>query len=200
MNSIEAKIGLKTRLEELRKQLTELTDFNNRARWFEYGEKSNKFFLNLNKIQTKQKLISEIENEGIRYSGQQQVAQGIRNFYSKLYEERKYTHKDETDQNIDDNEENNFFKHCPTISNTQKSQMDAVLTLKELELALISCKDSAPGQDSIPYSVYKQYWKMLGCFIKEAWDYSIQTGKMPPSHIETIITLLPKEGKDLKEI
>jgi len=195
MNSIEiAKIGLKNRLESLRKQVTDLIDFNNRAKWFEFGEKSNKYFLNLTKTQEKQKLISEIESDGSKYRGQQQVAQGIRSFYSKLYEERKDESKDRK------NEDNTFFKHCPKLSDTQKSQMDAEVSLKELEAALISCKDSAPGQDGIPYSVYKQYWKMLGKFIKEAWDHSIQTGKMPPSHIETIITLLPKEGKNLKEI
>ena len=36
--------------------------------------------------------------------------------------------------------------------------------------------------------------------IKNALDYGIQSVKMPPSHLETVITLLPKEGKDLKEI
>jgi hypothetical protein len=30
--------------------------------------------------------------------------------------------------------------------------------------------------------------------------YSIQTGTLPPSHIESVITLLPKEGKNTKEI
>ena len=36
--------------------------------------------------------------------------------------------------------------------------MDADLTLQELLDALMSCSDSAPGSDGIPYSVYKKLW------------------------------------------
>jgi hypothetical protein len=49
------------------------------------GEKSNKFFLNLNKCRQKQKLISKIMNNEKAYVGQEQVSRGITDFYKELY-------------------------------------------------------------------------------------------------------------------
>ena len=56
--------------------------FVSKARWLEYGEKSNKFFLNLIKCRQKQKLIRNNEKT---YVGQDQVSRGITDFYKELY-------------------------------------------------------------------------------------------------------------------
>jgi hypothetical protein len=78
--------------------------------------------------------------------------------------------------------------------------MDKVLTCEEMHKALLTCKDSAPGPDGIPYSVYKIFWPQVSAIIKESWDYSITTGQTPFSHKESVITILPKEGKDTSDI
>ena len=74
------------------------------------------------------------------------------------------------------------------------------LTQEELLKALNKCTDSAPGSDGIIYSVYKKLWKIAGPIIINAWKYSCEKSEMPPSHKESSITLLPKEGKNIKEI
>ncbi len=40
----------------------------------------------------------------------------------------------------------------------------------------------------------------MGPIIPNAWSYSLETGSLPSSHLESGITLLPKEGKDTKNI
>jgi hypothetical protein len=40
----------------------------------------------------------------------------------------------------------------------------------------------------------------MGPIILESWRYSVENGTMPPSHLESMITLLPKEGKDTSDI
>jgi hypothetical protein len=65
---------------------------------------------------------------------------------------------------------------------------------------MATCKDSMPGPDGIPYLVYKKFWKLTGPIILDAWNYSILTGNLAPSHVESVITLLPKEGKDRRDI
>jgi hypothetical protein len=40
----------------------------------------------------------------------------------------------------------------------------------------------------------------MGPIILGAWKHSLNTGNLPPSHLESVITLLPKEGKDIKDI
>ena len=41
---------------------------------------------------------------------------------------------------------------------------------------------------------------MMGPIILNSWSYSLETGSSPSSHLESVITLLPKEGKDTKDI
>jgi hypothetical protein len=94
----------------------------------------------------------------------------------------------------------NFYKHCPKLTKDQAESVDSELTLVDLLNALKNCKDSAPGPDGIPYSVYKKYWTIAGPIILESWKYSTKNQSLPPSHYESIITLLPKEGKDTSDI
>ncbi len=164
--------------------------FVSRAKWFEYGEKSNKFFLNLTKSRQNQKLICKIKNGEEEFVGQNQVSKGITDFYRELYSAKPKEQKNE----------DNFYEYCPKLSEKQAKYLDNDLTLKELQEALSSCKDSSPGPDGIPFVVYKKYWNFMGPVILRAWKHSINTGNLPTSHLESVITLLPKEGKDTKDI
>ena len=103
--------------------------------------------MNLNKKYKKQKLVDRIICDDITYRGQKEVSAGITGFYQKLY------NAGDTIQD-DDNE---FYQNCPSISQGSKELMETDLTDLELLAALKSCSDSAPGSDGIPYSVYKNY-------------------------------------------
>ena len=181
---------LKMNLTSLRKNLNDKLTFTTKAKWFEYGEKSNKYFLNLNKKKQAQKSINQIKNGNETFTGQEQVTKGVSSFYRELYSEKVPTGMNDS----------KFYEHCPKLSEDQKRNLDKELSIKELRDALATCTDSAPGPDGIPYSVYKTYWKISGPIILAAWKYSLVIGKMPPSHLESVITLLPKEGKDNKDI
>jgi hypothetical protein len=182
---------LKNKLQKMRLKLSESIKFISTANWFEYGEKSNKFFLNLNKFKQKQKLISTITNDGITKSGQNEVSKCIFDFYKELYS-AKPTENDENDAE--------FYANCPKISEADSKYMEDKLTITDLQKALLTCKDSSPGPDGIPYIIYKKFWKISSQIILDAWEYSLETNKLAPSHSESAITLLPKEGKDKTEI
>ena len=160
-----AVTSLKSKLLKLRKKFSDTMTFVSRAKWFEYGEKSNKFFLNLNKSRQNQKLINKIRNDEKVYVGQDQVAKGITEFYRELY----------SSQPTEQNNEDNFYENCPKLSEDQAKFLDNDLNLKELHEALSSCKDSSPGPDGIPYMVYKKYWKFMGPIILSAWKHSLNT-------------------------
>ena len=97
-------------------------------------------------------------------------------------------------------ENDDFYVNCPKLSENSMKIMDANITVSELLAALNSCSDSAPESDGLTYSVYKKLWSIVGPFILDAWTYSCDTGSLPPSHSESIIVLLPKEGKDPSDI
>jgi t-SNARE complex subunit (syntaxin) len=71
----QATTSLKSTLLKLRKKFSDSMAFVSRARWFEYGERSNKFFLNL--IKSWQNQISKIRNNEKEFFGQEQVSRGI---------------------------------------------------------------------------------------------------------------------------
>jgi hypothetical protein len=184
---------LKAKLLVQRKNLSDKQTFRSKAKWFEYGEKSNEFFLSLMKSRQNQKLISSISNKDKVFVGQEEVTKGITDFYKGLYEKddkRKLINHDDKD----------FYKYCPKLTAAQAGKMDEELTLNDLSAALKTCTDSSPGPDGIPYAVYKSLWKISGPIILEAWKHSIEKKCLPPSHYESIITLLPKEGKDTSDI
>jgi flavodoxin len=104
-NAISA---LKIKLSQLRLDLSNRLAFKSRVKWFEYGEKSNKLFLNLLKCKQSQKLISYIKNGDTSYVGAQ-VIHGIREFYSNLYS-AKIRQKPVND---------NFYEHCPKLTSEQ---------------------------------------------------------------------------------
>jgi hypothetical protein len=180
--------------DQLNDQSSRKMAFKARAKWYEYGEKSNKYFLNLNKKFCKQKIIERIKCEGKTFRGQEEVSKGITDFYKNLYK------NNDTKTNENENDNCNFFSNCPKISLRNREWMEKEITNEELEEALKTCKDSAPGPDGISYSIYKKLWPVMGGIILESWRYSQQIGRMPESNLESIITILPKEGKDTSDI
>jgi hypothetical protein len=195
MKNIEiAKTTLLNNLELLRNQCSKKYDLSLKAKWYEYGERSNKFFFNLLNFKNKQKIVEEINDDGKKYVGQDQVIKGIKDFYQNLYS------KHSTDSESFGKQDESFFEHCPKLSSLNSSCMDKEITVEEMFKALQTCKDSAPGPDGIPYSVYKTFWPQVGSIIKESWDYSVESGQSPDSHKESVITILPKEGKDTRDI
>jgi hypothetical protein len=181
---------LKSKLLKLRIKLSATMAFVSRAKWFEYGERSNKFFLNLTKTRQNQKLINRIRSGGKTYEGQHQVSEGITEFYKELYSAKP------TERSVGDD----FYENCPKLSEEQKKFLDDELSISDLTAALSTCKESSPGPDGIPYTIYKKYWKIMGPIILRSWQHSVRTGNLPPSHLESAITLLPKEGKDINDI
>ena len=88
----------------------------------------------------------------------------------------------------------------PTISPEKKSIALKVINKLALETTLNSCKDSAPGPDGISYSILKTVWPSFGTVLINAWHHSTEISILPPSHNQSTLKLIPKAGKNLKEI
>ena len=109
-------------------------------------------------------------------------------FYKSLYSKREC----QPDENL--------YQHCPRLGDDEKSELDNAITVEDLKGALKLCKDSTPGLDGIPYSYYKTYSNLLLPIIIEAWEYSNLIGTLPESQTLSIISLIPKAGKNKHEL
>jgi hypothetical protein len=89
---------IKNNLEIMRNKMSVYTDFRSSAKWYEYGERSNKFFFSINKFRSKQKLVETINNENLVFNGHEEVMKGIKDFYQELYRKsdtlQRNTHDD----------------------------------------------------------------------------------------------------------
>ena len=61
-------------------------------------------------------------------------------------------------------------------------------------------QDSCPGPDGIPYSYLKVTWEWIGPALLRAWEHSIQTRTLTESHRTSWLRLIPKAGKNTKEL
>ena len=90
------------------------------------------------------------------------MSKGTTEFYKDLYSAKP------TEMKNDDS----FYDNCPKLTEDQANYLDKDLTLKDLENALSTCKDSSPGPDGIPYTIYKKYWKQMGPVMLKAFLFS----------------------------
>ena len=112
----------------------------------------------------------------------------LKEFYRNLYTKR-------SPERIE-----GFYNNCPTLSEAAKRDLSDHLTIKNLKDALATCKDSTPGLDGIPYSYYRIFNVQLLPLLLDSWNFSTQTGKLPQSQSTSVISLIPKVGKDKHEI
>jgi len=176
---------LKTYLDKQSKDLIRRSG----AKWYEKGECSNTYFLNLIKQRSNQILIDRLEGENGMLTNQIEIADHIVEFYSKLYEEK----------NTSDNY-NDLLSDLPKLSDEDRNQLDEPISTEELESTLKGCTESAPGPDGLSYKVYKILWEQVGAYLLDSWNYSVRVGILPEDQRISCITLLPKSGKNLEKI
>jgi len=159
-----------------------------RTKWYNEGEKSNKYFLNLLKGSANRVEMPKLLNEGRLIVEPKEISKVVNLYYERLYNRGP--------RDISEEEKEAFLANMFKIENNESEAITAPITLEELWLALKPLKDTAPGPDGISHIYLKKLWQILGPLILEAWNFSMQTNKMPPSHENSYLRLIPKAGKD----
>jgi hypothetical protein len=156
-----------------------------RIQWLEKGERNNKYFLSLIKQNNAKQFIDEILVDGKSITEQGEINKNVHGFYQELYQ---------VQDNYDATE---FLDHInPQIQDNENFELTKPITLDELTLILRKSKGTTPGPDGIGNQIYKIIWDLVGKYILDAWNFSIEIGTMAPSQKESVICLLDKKGKD----
>lgn len=133
------KEDLTTQVDSIRRELRELEKerarkiiFRSRCNWALYGERPNAYFLNLEKRKSAERCLSSIINDqGQTVMGVTKVLQEGRKFYQNLYQ---------SEENlllpIQQVEEHLHQIDLPTLSDTDKTSLEAPLSQAELRGAL----------------------------------------------------------------
>ena len=160
-----------------------------RTKWYQEGEKSTKYFLNLQRARARKTDMHELIDEGQMISDSDAINEKVETFYRNLYEkgDSKISNRANTGE---------FFRHLGIVDRNKIDVLDNQLYEQELLETLKTCSDSAPGPDGIPYSLIKLTWNYYGKLLIDSWNYAQITGTLTHSHRASYLRLLPKDGKD----
>ena len=196
----DRKVNLIQHIEQLRNRKQELVSLKGErlasrlgTKWYNEGEKSTKYFLRLLNRATPDDFKSIATDAG-EITDPDLIESEIVQFYKSLYENYDKT------ELINMEEDDEFFKELNQVTAENSRELTKPLSLAELSATLHTCRDSAPGPDGIPYSILRLLWPTYGGLLIDAWNHSVRIGKLPPSHKVSYLKLIPKVGKDQKEL
>ena len=157
----------------------------------EHGEKNSKYFASLEKKRSETKLISRLKINNKINTNQSEILSETELFYKNLYNKREVGHSSY-----------NFFDDSiRKLNNLDKNSCEGHITEAECINALKNMKNQkSPGSDGITVEFYKLFWNDVKVFYINSINYSFQTGSLADLQKQSIITLLPKQNKDITSL
>ena len=162
-----------------------------RARWHEHGERSTKYFLNLEKRNNVKKHIRKLHASGVITTDPFKILDEQKRFYHDLYKSKSTVMDCTTGETFLSN------LNIPKLSEEQKQSCEGEISLEEIKLILDSFQNNkSPGSDGIPIEFYKTCWNLISDSFLECTKESFKYGEMSCSQRKAVITLIEKQGKD----
>ena len=177
-------------LEDIRQEIILGSIVRSRAQWHEHGERSSKYFLNLeNRNYIEKRIQKLIKDDGKEIYCEGEILSELSNYYSKLY--RKNDNEKERNQDWQSK------VHVQKIQDTDRDNLEGCITYEELTKAAKNMKNNkSPGSDGFPAEFFKFFWKDLGHFILRSINESYDVGEFSCTQRQGIITCLPKSDRD----
>ena len=181
--------SLEIKLDHVLVERTKILANKSRIKWLEFGEKSNKYFMNLNKSFQNKAYFKSFFQDGKEVFSLDKKLDTVYSFYTNLYSYQKANDPLELLDRVSINEIKDFDR-----------TLDNKLDKSELLKVLKQCGDTASGPDGISYKLIKVCWSFYAELLINSWNYGVQTGCLASSHRESVICLLPKKGKDPRHV
>ena len=174
--------------------------FRSKTKWLEQGERSTKYFFNLEKNNYEKKLIREVKLEnGEIISNFAQVNKEIEDFYGKMYTS-KMSGSDVSEHN------HNIHKfieglNIPQLNIEEQESLEKDLTFEELKDALTSVADNkSPGEDGFTKEFYEAFFDLLGKYLLNSYNEAFNRGSLSVSQKRGTITLIPEGDENLSDL
>jgi hypothetical protein len=164
-----------------------------KAKWQVEGEKSTRYFCNLEKRHYLEKTIPNlILDNDIETSDKNVIQSELQLFYKKLYSS--------TEPIINKSHVDLFFNsNNPFITKPTKEEVvecEGYLTFQECLFSLTNMKNfKSPGIDGFTVEFYKFFWNDIKIPLVKCLNESLNNGKFSVSQRQGLITCIPKEGK-----
>ena len=183
---------LKIEYDNIYEDLAKGAIIRSKATWYEKGEKSNKYFLNLESHNKIKSSVRKIFNaEGTLITDPQKIRKEIESFYSDLCKNDTLSPPENILSSFLGNPD------IPKLSESDAQVCEGKLTISECFKSLqLFQNNKSPGNDGLTVEFYKAFWQVLGKLMVDSLNYSYDHGELSNSQKEAIITLIEKKDKD----
>ena len=151
-----------------------------KATWYEKGEKSNKYFLNLESHKKKLKVLCPrffySNEDGILITDPKKILQESDRFYSDLYKTASLTPSENVLNVYLENPE------IPRLTEVDAKACEGKLTAEECLKSLQLFENNKwPGDNGLTAEFYKVFWNIVGNLMVESLNYSYDHGELSNS-------------------
>ena len=178
---------LEESLKAIHYQEAEGIKIRSRVQWYEEGEKSTKYFHNLEKSNAKNKSWEKIlDHDDNMLYGTKNVMNTQQKFYEKLYSS-EYVNVTEKD----------FFGQyvSGSLSDENRDMLNKEISTCEIFAAIRRMKNNkSPGPDGIIIEFYKNYWDIIKDDLMNVYSAGYLTQELSYSQYLALIILLYKKG------
>ena len=163
-----------------------------KAQWYEFGEKNNKYFYNLEKINHKKKHITSLtKGDGNIVHEPKQILEEEERFFKEIYQAKNVCPESPNFEH--------FFDNLNTLKQEEADTCEGLLTLAECTNSLKQFKNNkTPGSDGFTIEFYRFFWNVIGQIMVDSFNYAFENGDMSISQKRGIISLIPKKNKNKK--
>ena len=186
-NQLDLLFKTKTDLDKFLNEKVREVMIRSKANYQEMGEKSTKYFFNLEKERYNAKTCTKLEINGKEISEQKVILEEQRHFYKKLYTVEKdivFNLKNESGIKI---------------SQCQHEQLSEGVSEVEIAKAVFDLNNGKMcGNDGIPIDFYKFFWKNLSQMVIELVKCCLDSGEFNWLAKMGVINLIPKANKNSK--
>ena len=126
-----------------------------RARWCEHGEKSTKYFLNLQKRNHVKKHVRKLKINGSITTDPFKILSEEKGFYQELYTSKNLGNEQATETFLNS-------LNIPRLTDERKLSCEGSITEEERVRALQSFQgNKTPGNDGLPIEFHSKFWEII---------------------------------------
>ena len=179
----------KVELDKLVEEQARGTLFRSKAKWQEEGEKSTKYFFNLEKSRYNAKTCHMLVHEGRQVTEDKDILSIEQKYYEKLYTK---------DEDVEFRATNTYDIKVNTV---EREAQEREITLNEMATAIKELKNNkTPGEDGLPVEFYKVFFGKIGELLLDVYMCAYEEKCMCKTTMTGILNLIPKPGKDARNI
>lgn len=187
-------VSLRKEIEDINALQTKGSMLRCKRNWYEYGQKSSKYFFNLEKHNYNTKTITRLRKNTCEVVENEKAIQQIQfNYFSNLYRSRL----ESTEVPIE------YFDNLQItkISDLDREKVEEEIQLSEIGFAIKNMSNGkCPGSDGIPVEFYKFFYRQLKAILLGVYRYNVQNRSMHCSAKFGLISLIPKQNRDPLEL